>query len=66
MNAKQNALRILRFDRPEWVMSGCPDQGMPWPEAHIQALRDAVAEFGQYPIREFDDTTDEKQQRTTS
>ena len=24
MNAKQNALRILRFDRPEWVMSGCP------------------------------------------
>ena len=26
------------------------DQGMPWPEKHIQALRDAVAEFGVYPI----------------
>ncbi len=29
-----------------------PDQGMPWPEENIQALRDAVAEFGQYPLRE--------------
>jgi uroporphyrinogen decarboxylase len=29
-----------------------PDQGMPWPEANIQALRDAVAEFGRYPLRE--------------
>lgn len=27
-----------------------PDQGMPWPEAHIQALRDAVAELGRYPL----------------
>jgi len=29
-----------------------PDQGMPWPEENIQALRGAVAEFGQYPLRE--------------
>jgi uroporphyrinogen decarboxylase len=28
-----------------------PDQGMPWPEAHIQALYDAVAEFGSYPLK---------------
>ena len=28
-----------------------PDQGMPWPEAHFQALQDAVEEFGQYPLR---------------
>ena len=28
-----------------------PDQGMPWPEEHIQALRDAVDEFGRYPLR---------------
>jgi hypothetical protein len=29
-----------------------PDQGMPWPEEHIQALRIAVEEFGRYPLRE--------------
>jgi hypothetical protein len=29
-----------------------PDQGMPWPEANIQALWDAVVEFGQYPLPE--------------
>ena len=28
-----------------------PDQGMPWPEAHFQALHDAVAEFGSYPLK---------------
>jgi uroporphyrinogen decarboxylase len=28
-----------------------PDQGMLWPESHIQALRDAVAEFGTYPLK---------------
>jgi hypothetical protein len=27
-----------------------PDQGMPWPEEHIQALRDAVDELGRYPL----------------
>jgi uroporphyrinogen decarboxylase len=29
----------------------CPDQGMPWPEAHIQALHDAVRELGSYPLQ---------------
>lgn len=29
----------------------CPDQGMPWPEEHIQALYDAVDELGRYPLR---------------
>jgi hypothetical protein len=28
-----------------------PDQGMPWPETHIQALHEAVEEFGKYPLR---------------
>jgi hypothetical protein len=32
-----------------------PDQGMPFPEANIAALRDAIAEFGVYPLREPDD-----------
>jgi len=27
-----------------------PDQGMPWPAEHIQAMNTAVEEFGQYPI----------------
>jgi uroporphyrinogen decarboxylase len=29
-----------------------PDQGMPWPDAHIQALQDAVEELGRYPLVE--------------
>jgi uroporphyrinogen decarboxylase len=29
-----------------------PDQGMPWPEEHIRAVREAVAEFGRYPLHE--------------
>ena len=28
-----------------------PDQGMPFPEAHIQALRDTVEEYGRYPLQ---------------
>lgn len=27
-----------------------PDQGMPWPEEHIQALHDAADELGRYPL----------------
>ncbi len=27
-----------------------PDQGMPFPESHIQALHEAVEEFGRYPL----------------
>ena len=26
------------------------DQGMPWPKEHYAALRDAVEEFGKYPL----------------
>ena len=28
-----------------------PDQGMPWPEEHIQAMREAVVEMGTYPLQ---------------
>ncbi len=28
-----------------------PDQGMPWPEAHIQAFHNAVEELGHYPLQ---------------
>ena len=28
-----------------------PDQGMPWPDEHIQAMRSAVQEFGRYPLK---------------
>ena len=27
-----------------------PDQGMPWPQAHIDALNAAVRDFGRYPL----------------
>jgi uroporphyrinogen decarboxylase len=27
-----------------------PDQGMPWPEAHLRALHQAVDEWGEYPL----------------
>lgn len=27
-----------------------PDQGLPWPEDHIAALRRAVSEYGRYPL----------------
>lgn len=27
-----------------------PDQSMPWPREHLQALKDAVAEFGELPV----------------
>jgi hypothetical protein len=28
-----------------------PDQGMPFPEEHIDALRGAVEDFGRYPLQ---------------
>jgi uroporphyrinogen decarboxylase len=43
--------RIWQLGRDGGYFCG-PDQGMPWPEAHIQALRDAVDEFGHYPLQE--------------
>jgi uroporphyrinogen decarboxylase len=33
----------------------CPDQGMPYPEAHVRALREAVARYGCYPLRPLDE-----------
>jgi uroporphyrinogen decarboxylase len=45
--------RIWQLGRDGGYFCG-PDQGMPWPEAHIKALQDAVAEFGTYPLQDFD------------
>ena len=28
MNAKENALRIIRFDNPERIVTGCPTTGI--------------------------------------
>ena len=44
------ARRLWELERDGGYFCG-PDQGMPWPEAHIQALRDAVQEFGTYPLQ---------------
>jgi uroporphyrinogen decarboxylase len=44
------AQRLWQLGREGGYFCG-PDQGMPWPEAHIQALRDAVDELGTYPLR---------------
>ena len=41
--------RLWQLGRDGGYFCG-PDQGMPWPDAHIQAVRDAVDEFGHYPI----------------
>jgi hypothetical protein len=45
------AQRLWQLGRGGGYFCG-PDQGMPWPEEHIQALRDAVKEMGAYPLRE--------------
>ncbi len=45
------AQRLWQLGRDGGYFCG-PDQGMPWPAAHIQALHDAVAEFGRYPLSE--------------
>ncbi|MGC9346572.1 MAG: uroporphyrinogen decarboxylase family protein, partial [Anaerolineae bacterium] len=44
------AERLWQLGRAGGYFCG-PDQGMPWPEAHIQALYEAVEEFGRYPLR---------------
>lgn len=43
------AQRLWQLGREGGYFCG-PDQGMPWPEAHIQALYDAVEELGRYPL----------------
>ncbi|MFH1709281.1 MAG: uroporphyrinogen decarboxylase family protein [Planctomycetota bacterium] len=45
------ATRLWQLGRDGGYFCG-PDQGVPWPEAHIQALRDAVDELGVYPLRD--------------
>ena len=47
---KEVRRRILQLGRHGGYFCG-PDQGMPWPKAHIQALQEAVAEFGTYPLQ---------------
>ena len=46
---REVALRLWQLGRNGGYFCG-PDQGMPWPEAHIRALREAVDEFGAYPL----------------
>lgn len=44
------AQRLWQLGRAGGYFCG-PDQGMPWPETHIQALYAAVDELGAYPLR---------------
>jgi len=44
------AVRLWQLGREGGYFCG-PDQGMPWPEAHIQALHEAVDELGTYPLQ---------------
>ena len=43
------AERLWQLGRDGGYFCG-PDQGMPWPQAHIQALYDAVDDLGRYPL----------------
>jgi uroporphyrinogen decarboxylase len=43
------ARRLWQLGREGGYFCG-PDQGMPWPAEHIQALHDAVDELGCYPL----------------
>ncbi|MBD3185171.1 methyltransferase domain-containing protein [Candidatus Poribacteria bacterium] len=40
-----------------------PDQGMPWPEDHIRYYREAVQEYGEYPVKQPDDSKALSQER---
>lgn len=48
---REVALRLWQLGR-EGGYFCCPDQSMPWPEAHIQALKEAVEELGVYPLHD--------------
>ena len=43
------AQRLWQLGREGGYFCG-PDQGMPWPEAHIRALYEAAEELGRYPL----------------
>ena len=47
--------RIWQLGRGGGYFCG-PDQGMPWPEAHIAAVWKAVEEFGRYPLTPYPGT----------
>jgi uroporphyrinogen decarboxylase len=42
--------RILQLGMHGGYFCG-PDQSMPWPADHLQAMKDAVQEFGRYPLQ---------------
>lgn len=46
--AVRDAIRLLGKDGGYFC---APDQGMPFPEEHMEAFREAVEEFGSYPLR---------------
>ncbi len=46
---REVAQRLRQLGREGGYFCG-PDQGMPWPEEHICALRAAVDELGRYPL----------------
>lgn len=46
------AERLWQLGREGGYFCG-PDQGMPWPDAHIQALYQAVDAWGQYPLQPY-------------
>jgi uroporphyrinogen-III decarboxylase len=53
------AQRLWQLGREGGYFCG-PDQGMPWPEAHIQALHDAVKKWGPYPLDLPDPATSDR------
>ena len=46
---REVARRILQLGRTGGYFCNA-DQGMPWPPEHYQAMLDAIAEFGAYPL----------------
>ena len=46
---REVAQRLWQLGRDGGYFCG-PDQGMPWPEAHIRALHNAVDDLGAYPL----------------
>jgi uroporphyrinogen decarboxylase len=48
---REAAWRMWQLGREGGYFCG-PDQGLPWPQAHYDALAGAVTEYGRYPLRE--------------
>jgi len=47
--SKEVRERVWQLGRDGGYICG-PDQGMPWPKAHYQAMLDGIADYGVYPI----------------